>query len=214
MQSKHNQFPHFTGPVLFDIDRTLLDTRYFALLVRERLAILAKTDTNTLAQLENSYSQILASRSQFDPKRYCEYLSNKLEVPFLTLMQQFTQSVALYSQSLFPDTLPALQSLKNKGVQLGIFSEGIISFQMMKIEFSGIISFLNREHIYLFVDKTSSECLKKIPNNAVIIDNSKSVVNKLSNINRHIIWLNRKSNDSHPNAITVSSLTDLVYLLS
>lgn len=214
MLSKQKKLSFFNGPILFDIDRTLFDTKHFALLVREKLAILAKTDLNTLAQFENSYSHTLVSRSQFDPKHYCEYLSNKLHVPFLTLMQEFTQSKNFYSQSLFSDTLPVLESLKNKGTQLGIFSEGVTSFQKMKIEYSGIISFLNREYIYLFEEKLSSKNLKRIPANVLIIDNNKDVVTHLSKTTRCVIWINRESSENHPNAVTVSSLTNLVSLLT
>ncbi len=198
--------------ILFDIDRTLFDTSVFAGLIRQKISILAQVSSDTLIRLENEYINSLSSRSKFSPSSFCGFLERELNIPSIFLMQEFIYDKTTYIDSLFADVLPVLKKLKEKGISLGVFSEGELAFQRLKVDYSGIGQYLDKNHIYIFEEKLSSRNLKEIPVGSLIIDNSETVVNFLRSRGFNSIWINRNPDMGlilNPNISSLFSLLDL-----
>lgn len=194
--------------ILFDLDHTLFDTDRFIGLIRVRLANLAQKDEQTLSQLEDKY-QRLFRKLPFDPLHYSEFLSRELKINSSELFSQFTDYKDLYSESVFGETIPALKLCKKKRNALGIFSEGNIGFQKMKINYSGLASYLNKNHIYVFENKLISSSIDSLPPNIIIVDDKLEVIDQLAEHGIKSIWVNKNSKQKHKAAQTIFSLSEL-----
>lgn len=198
--------------VLFDLDRTLFDTDHFINLLRVKLANLARKDEQVLKQLENRY-QKLFGKLTFDPLHYSEFLSREFKISSSDLFRLFTDDKKLYSESLFDETIPILKFFKKNKYQAGIFSEGNIGFQKMKINYSGLFSHLIDSNIYVFENKLTLASIESLPSDAVIVDDKQGVVDQLVGHGIQSIWINRASRQKHDVAQTIFSLKELEDLL-
>lgn len=194
--------------ILFDLDHTLFNTNRFIDSVRTKIANFTQKNEQTLKQLESKYQQLFP-KLPFDPLHYSEFLSRELKISSSELFSQFTVYKDLYSKSVFGETIPALKLCKKKGSTLGIFSEGNIGFQKMKINYSGLVSYLNKNYIYVFENKLIPPSIDSLPPNIIIVDDKLEVIDQLAEHGIKSIWVNRNSEQKHKMAQTIFSLSEL-----
>lgn len=116
----------------------------------------------------------------------------------------------LYLDSLYPDAVTTL-ALLSKEYLLGIFSQGYREFQENKLRQCGIMPYFKKEYIFIFPDKTLSSALKTLPENAVIIEDKLSVVQK---INPPLIAIQMDRSNTQKYSPSVTSLVELPPLLT
>lgn len=213
MKIINNQINSSTKLVLLDFDGTLFDTFHFRTIIRKNLANLAGVEIGRIDEIDNLYSQHGGHGIKFDPNLYCAFVGDVLKIAPYMLLQEFTYNKEPYVESLFPDVLTTLRSLQEKGIPLGIFSEGNINFQRLKIDYSGLSPFIHSKHIYLYENKLDNALTKYLTADAVIVDNKIDVVDELSNRGLEVIWINRLTNDVHPLSKTITSLVELDKLI-
>lgn len=194
--------------ILFDLDNTLFNSNRFIELIRVNLAVLTGSNDIILKRLEEKYRK-QSIKLSFNPLHYSEFIGREFNVTPSKLFQQFTSQKQLYIESLFTKTISILGLLRAKGFQAGIFSEGNLDFQRMKIDNSGIGSYIDANLIYLYENKLALSSIKSLPVNAIVIDDNPKVIYKLNKQGIRVIWINRFSNKKHPSVPTIFSLNEL-----
>lgn len=198
--------------ILFDIDRTIFDTNKFIELIRFDLMNLLSCDNRIAKKIEDDYLREISRESFFSPYKYSKYLSLKFNISTSVFFKKLFLKKEQYAESLFSDTLSTFNHLKMKNIALGIFSEGNLSFQKLKIESSGVSNFFSFDKIFIFNNKLSSTSLSKLPQDVLIVDDKLSVAEKLLKRGYKSVWINRNSRKRHYLIPTIFSLSDLKWL--
>ena len=199
--------------ILFDIDSTLIDTHKLWDLRRLNLVKTLNISKEEIKEVEKDYKEYLPSTHDFDPDEYVQRLQQKFGVDILLIKPAFFDKGA-YFKSLFPETVSVLKKLSKKYV-LGVFSEGVLNNQMMKLALSGIIKYFDKGNIYILRRKKENASLKKLPKEAILIDDNLevlTVVNDKTNID--CIWINREDKKTRPKFKTIFSLNELEKFVS
>lgn len=197
--------------ILFDIDRTLFDT---GCLIREIdqgiLRVLEKTNRKKLDEASKEYMETLKRDREFEPEEFVKYISKKLKVKNPnSLVDVFYGKNNIYRSCLYPDTTFVLSEL-SKSNHLGIYSEGTLKFQTHKFNSMEIQKFIDKNLIFIFQEKDSIDSLRKLPKDAIVVDDKKIIVEKLFEFGISVIWINRKNKEVHPVIPTIFNLKQLL----
>lgn len=179
--------------LLLDWDGTLFDSDGFKKAFTALLGKKGISEASVNSAL-SSYYQSLKASIDFNPKTFFHLLAQQTHHETNEIYELFWNSPELYTASLYPDTIPFLQYAKKHSVALGLFSEGIINFQKHKIHMSGVASYFDPHHWYIFRKKTEKEALTTVPH-VPIIDNKASIVERLRQSGFDAHHLDRTSMD-------------------
>lgn len=197
---------------MFDIDRTLLDTQKFKILFPRIFSKELDIEERDFETAELGYLSSLESSTDFYHIDYLSFLSRKLRVPLSNLKRIYLDK-NLFKKSLFKDTITVLEKLHRK-YTLGIFSEGIESFQVLKLKKSGIYKFFDPKQIFIFRRKLETENLQKLLKGAFIVDDKEEVIKALLDYGGfEPVWLNFKSDKKLSGVLTIRRLGDLLNYL-
>ncbi|MEI7579902.1 MAG: HAD hydrolase-like protein [bacterium] len=172
--------------ILFDIDFTLFDTDIFMYARDAYLAKLLQKDLKIAVNYRVEYFQTLTNRREFDPKEFCQFIAVNEYISATTLYQQMYEEKSLYQQALYPEVKEVLTKFQKQNYQIGIFSEGIESFQLNKLRFCEIFDFFDSEYIIIFADKTTPEALVSLPSQAWIVDDKSEILEKIAAIRQDL----------------------------
>lgn len=197
--------------ILFDIDRTLINTDELSLRHKQELReVLGISETEYNAARER-YTKTLAHPHDFNPDDLLVSFSKLFNKDMKTLREAY-EKPRIYIDSLYKETTSALQELAENH-RLGIFSEGISSGQKSKLKLSGILKFFDPELVFIFRRKLNPISLNEVPVGAFIIDDKIEVVESLQKQGKFtpifIDRLDTKEAVKH----TISSLAELKNLL-
>jgi phosphoglycolate phosphatase-like HAD superfamily hydrolase len=197
--------------ILFDIDRTLIDTDKFSQTYRKKFIKFLGIPPKKLEKILAKYYSRISKHTDFVPEEFIKHLINSLHKNnvhkiYEKLHNLFFESEN-FSKNLYPDTLPVLKDLK-KHYSLGIFSEGHPVYQKTKLVKSNLYDLFNPKYVYIFHRKTSPESLAQISPDTIIIDDDSSVISEIPK-NFYPVWLNRKNKDKLPHTKTIHSLLEL-----
>jgi len=120
---------------------------------------------------------------------------------------------AEYKKSMYPDVLPALQSMTIM-FQLGIFSQSRSPLQRLKIELSGLSSFFRKDLIFIAPHKWSV-AKKVLPTlgleKVAVIDDRIDICNQAAKLGVQSFLIDRENNKIAPkNTIGIQSLTEIL----
>ncbi|MFA6184836.1 MAG: hypothetical protein WCT51_02765 [Candidatus Shapirobacteria bacterium] len=199
--------------ILFDWDDTLFSKVEYKKNLRSSLARICKVSKEEIFDFEEKYFENLNKSDDFKIDDFVESFGQKFDKK-IELEDFSSDKLGIYSKALFPETISVLKSLKNN-FDIGIYSQGFSSLQIIKIKSSGIGEFFNKNFIYINRDKLNADFLAKLPDGAIIIDDKKEVVEKLNNLNRFsIVWVNRKNDEQLDGVVTIKNLEELIDLVN
>jgi len=198
--------------ILFDWDDTLFSKVEYKKRLRSNLARICETIEEEIFKFEEKYFEKLKRSDDFQIKNFVESFSEKFNKK-IELKDFDTNKLEIYSGALFPETISVLKKLRND-FDLGIYSQGFVSLQKIKIKSSGVENFFKKEFVYIDRNKLRVDFVSKLPDGAIIVDDKREVVEKLKTLNRfHIIWINRKNDEPIKGMITIKSLDELINLV-
>jgi FMN phosphatase YigB (HAD superfamily) len=198
--------------ILFDIDYTLLDTKISKENCRSRLSKFLNTNIEDFLIVEKGYVRKDTGFTEFNPEEYLKYISEKYAVRVRDLSKVFFDDENFRNTS-YPEVAVTLETLSND-YKLGIFSEGLKDFQLLKLHKSGILRYFDQSVTFIFQRKLTQESLDFLPKGCFVIDDNSFVIDALYQLGSFKpVWLNRKTKDKHPNCETVSDLTSLKEVL-
>ncbi len=198
-----------TGPILFDIDRTLFDTDQFVKNTQTSAAKHLNVDLETLQKAKQEYTKTLTYDALFQPIDYTNHLGRTFGVDPEPLLSDFLHTQEHYRSAVFSESHEVLRALKQEKT-LGVFSEGNLDFQRKKLEHTRLLSHFDPHHIYISERKLDPRVLDTIPKDAVIIDDKPIIIEALHQMGRSAIWMNRKSKKKHPKVPTIFHLSELL----
>lgn len=202
--------------ILFDIDRTLLDTDKTSVLHNECIAKILKTDDlEKIKSVKSNYKSTLSNEREYKAEEYLkilvkEFNSEKLED--LLDVYYGEKYKYTYKDAVYPEAVSVLEKLKSN-YRLGIYSEGANGFQDNKFESMGISEYFEKDLTFILEAKDTVEAIKKIPNGAVVVDDKERICEFLNDNGIEVLWLNRKDDRKSDNFETIYSLLELPAIL-
>ena len=200
--------------ILFDVDRTLIDTTKFKEKIKLKISQLLNIPIEDFLKIEQGYVKKGEGFTDFIPQEYIKFLSNKFGFDESKISKAFFDDEN-FKDILYNDVLDCLKSL-SEHYTLGIFSESFKDFQMLKLHKTGLLSYFNQDLVFIFNRKLTEDSLKILPENCFIIDDNLPVICALEETKRFKpVWLNRKKveNTGTENFKTVFDLVGFEKLL-
>ena len=180
--------------ILFDWDDTLFSKVEYKKRLRSNLAKICGTSEEEIFKFEEKYFENLKRSDDFQIDNFVESFGKKFDKK-IKLKDFNSDKLGIYSGALFPETISVLESLKNY-FNLGIYSQGFINLQKIKIGSSKIENFFDEKFIYIDRNKLNPDLIEKLPDGAIIVDDKKEVVKKLKTLDRfNIVWINRNDDE-------------------
>lgn len=196
--------------ILFDWDDTLFSKNLYKNNLITNLARVCEITKEEALKTDDEYFNNLKKSSEFKIENFLntfEYkFGNKIN------MDDFnTDKLEIYSKSLFNETIEVLEKMKDE-YTLGVYTQGFESLQRLKMKFSGIENYFDKDFIFINRDKTRPEVIVKLPTGAMVIDDKKEVIETLRKLRMDLdlVWINRKDDDHFDGALTIKSLEELI----
>ena len=198
--------------ILFDWDDTLFSKAEYKKNLRGNLARICEVSEEEIFELEEKYFDNLINSGDFQIDDFVRTFSQRFNKK-INLEDFSTDRLGIYSRALFPETIGVLNKLKIN-FQLGIYSQGFDSLQKIKIKSSGIENFFDQNLIYINRNKLDPEFIKKLPNDVIVIEDKKEVIEKLKDTGRfQLFWINRIDDQKIEGVTTIKNLGELVNLI-
>lgn len=201
--------------ILFDIDRTILDTEKMIKRFDELiLDVLGSSNYIDYKNAESDYFKTLPNERRFNVSDYSEFLSARFKPNTEKLIFNIFYSDKnrhIFSDCVFMEALEILNKLNN--YNLGIYSEGTAQFQNHKFKSLKLDKYFAKELVFIVDVKDTNEVVEKLPKNAIIIDDKEMVCEFLVNNKIRAIWINRKDKRKSDKFETIYSLLDLPAIL-
>ena len=194
---------------LFDIDKTIFDTKSSGEKVTKSIGLVTRRNLNEIERINEEYKSNLDSTTDFDSDNFLKLVADKTGVDFETLNQAVFKPENFV---LYPETLTVLKYLLDEGYSLGIFSEGVADWQMKKLVLTGVINYFDPALIFIERRKLTPEAINKIPNGVTLVDDKEEVIEKLKQQrpDLELVWVNRKNDEEMKGVRTIKSLTELL----
>lgn len=194
--------------ILFDIDKTVFDTRASGKKYGQKLAERCHVGEEKIKESVESYRSQLESSTDFDPDELLARIETEYGVEKGNLEQ------VLFDQSnfiLFPESGAVLEKLAKTSI-LGLFSEGRQQWQKKKMELTGIARFFDPKYVIVERRKMNEESIKKIPQGSTVIDDKRVVIERLKQLrpDLNLIWINRENEEKIEGVTNIKSLKDLL----
>ncbi len=194
--------------ILFDIDKTVFDTRASGKKYGQKLAERCHVGEEKIKESVESYRSQLESSTDFDPDELLARIETEYGVEKGNLEQ------VLFDQSnfiLFPESGAVLEKLAKTSI-LGLFSEGRQQWQKKKMELTGIARFFDPRYVIVERRKMNEESIKKIPQGSTVIDDKRVVIERLKQLrpDLNLIWINRENEEKIEGVTNIKSLKDLL----
>lgn len=163
-------------PILFDIDKTLLDTET---LVQRLIYMISDITHTTFEEVDAYIDEYIKS---LEVIYYFDFLSLVERLPYndkqkKEIIHEFENNRLIYPR--FIDAVPTLKYLHAKGYPLGIFSEGTPRYQMSKLKNLRIDDLIDQNLVFIGQSKRTEGFLSQLPDESVIIDDNIEVIHRL-----------------------------------
>lgn len=204
------------GTILFDIDRTLLDTDKASSLHEEAvLKVLGTSDLEKIKSIKLNYRNTLSNEREYKAEDFLKILADELKFDRINDLMDvyYSEKYAFtYANAVFPEVIPVLDAL-SVNYNLGIYSEGANKFQNNKFRSMNISKYFDEEIIFIVPAKDTLEVIKKIPKGSIVIDDKERICEFLTSNGIEAIWLNNKGDRKSDNFKTIFSLLELPAIL-
>lgn len=197
--------------ILFDWDDTLFSKTEYKKNLRSNLAKICCVSEGEIFQIEEEYFNSLTKSDDFTIDSFLNTFGEKFGKK-IDLRDFNSDRLRIYSNALFPETISALNKLEDE-YRLGIFSQGFISLQKIKIKESGVEEFFDEQLIFIGRNKLDPDFIKQIPDGVTIIEDKKEVIEQLKAIGRfELFWMNRVNNETVDGVTTVRDLEEFAQI--
>ncbi|HUD44982.1 MAG TPA: HAD family hydrolase [Patescibacteria group bacterium] len=195
--------------LLLDFDNTLFDTRSFINEIIKQLFNSLRIPQELINKVKDEYVKRLEKSTDFDPEVFLHLLSKENNISFQLLKKVFYESNKCYVDAVYKDVFPFLNSLESD-IILGIYSEGVIPWQQLKLRNCGLVDFFNPKYIFIARRKTAPNFLEKLPEGCTVVDDKIEVIAALGKVgNITPVWMNRKTRENFEGIRTIHTLEEI-----
>jgi phosphoglycolate phosphatase-like HAD superfamily hydrolase len=196
--------------ILFDFDKTVSDTNGFVEKFSRVLYKKFDIPQDRLVSILKEYNATLESTTDFRPEGFSQVISEKTGVNIELIQKDIFDAKNF---PIFGEVINVLEKLSTNN-DLGIFSEGFEDWQKKKIKLSGIWDFFDPKLMIIERRKLLPESMNKIPQQAIVIDDKKIVIETLVKFrpDLKLVWINRDNDEeiSTPQVTTIKNLEQLL----
>lgn len=176
--------------ILFDIDNTLLDTKAFSQEAFEKVRLFFNISYEDHIMCKDAYYATLLESTDFRPEEYITFVAARILENFNDFERNGLQDVlakSFYNSDLirshmYEDVTRNMRRLKS-GFTLGIYSEGSLMYQRIKVESMGLNSFLEDIFCFIFNRKSAPENIERIVGSidakTIVVDDKQKYLNAL-----------------------------------
>ncbi len=204
------------GIILFDIDRTILDTEKLSNLLTENiLKVLNTDDIDRIKDIKEKYHLSLKNQREYEPETALRLIAQEfgfIDLPRLVDVYYGKKYEFLYKDCIYPEFFEVAQELKDK-FKFGVYSEGTKKLQNHKFESMGIRKYFDKDLIFIVDAKDTQEILMKIPRMAIVVDDKEIICKFLSENGVRAIRLNKVDDRKSGDFETIHSLLELPQIL-
>lgn len=190
--------------LFFDIDRTLFDFEKFKKLFENEILSTTGITGSYFKTIIDDYYKTLDSSTDFDPF----VLFKNLDISEKNISHIMRLDNPSFRSCIFSDVIPALKKLQ-RTCDLGIYSEGLQEYQLIKLKWINILNFFDEKNIHIKRRKRFPESLAVLPENSILVDDRIDVLIEARKHRLYPIWINRKSKERDPSIPTVFTLLDI-----
>lgn len=160
--------------LLLDIDNVLFDRDAYLEDVNKALMLNAGVGKEEFEEAIDSYYEKIKMVRNFDPVGYARFLATRFQVAYSPL-EKIATDIDRARRGKYYDTYESVDLL-SRLFELGIFSEGHLEYQRMKLKSLSLSLFLNPKHIYILMNKLDNELIDQLPMGTLIADDRLKVV--------------------------------------
>lgn len=198
--------------ILFDVDRTLIDTTKFKQKIKLKISQLLNISLEDFLKIEQGYVKKEEGFTDFIPQEYIKFLSNQFGFDESKISNAFFDDDN-FEDILYKDVLDCLKSL-SESYTLGIFSESFKDFQILKLYKTGLLRYFNQNLVFIFQRKLTKEAFSFLPEGCFIVDDNLPVINALKQVGKFKpIWMDRKGSDTGFDVTSIQNLSDIYKVL-
>lgn len=195
--------------ILFDIDRTIFDTDKLLNLQYENISKIV--NTHNVGDLKKFWESTLSGARHVTSEERIKLICSKFNIKNpkpLSDVYYDKEYTYIYSDSVYPETHAVLDKLKDSFI-FGIYSEGTKKYQNHKFKNMGIVQYFDPNLVFIVDAKNTPEVVKKLPKDAVVVDDKESICEFLTKNGIKAIWLNKKDDRVSKNFETIHNLLEL-----
>lgn len=198
-----------------DIDHTLFNLQPFKQQLFQGFANALHCSFQEIEQAYQAYRQPLTKSTDQHLYTWARQLAQEYQVETYALTTVL-DNPKLYQSSMYPDVKAFFQTCQDKNITLGIFSEGVFSWQYGKISRSGLAKYIDPSKLVIARRKQDPATLAKLEPHSVVIDDRVDVLESVSSANRKLKLVQMKRANITSETFSgnvVSNLPDLLALL-
>lgn len=201
-----------TPLILFDIDRTLINTDVMKSLICAGLALeLGISEEKAIESFKENYAEF--QKNNFSPEKFLQFFAREYQHS-LEKLKDVLFDPHHFQAALYPEVISVLTTLRNQGYTLGLYSEGDPGFQEHKMLANNLMEFFDTKHHHISRNKKDPAVVENLPEGTVIVDDTSAVIEFLEQ-HPHLIAVQiiRKNNQQPLGPYAISSLSELLPLL-
>lgn len=197
--------------ILFDWDDTLFSKKLYKGNLWFNLAKICGIRIEEATVADNEYFDNLINSGDFEIEDYLKNFERRFGKK-IKLENFNTDKWGIYSKALFTETIEVLEKMKRKYI-FGIYSQGFESLQRLKIRYSGIEGYFDKDLVFIDREKNKPDFVVKLPFRVMVIDDKKEVIETLANARPDLtlVWINRIDEEKieTPQIRTIKKLEEL-----
>lgn len=175
--------------ILFDIDKTMLDTRKMGEKYDAMILEITGMTLQVIREGMDCYISGLPNITYFDFENWIDVYALSPEQK-ARIMEEYANNSSLYVK--YDDVDEALARLKADGYRIGIFSEGVDRYQRNKLRNLQIGEYIDPDLVFIAQSKRLDEYLDALPEGCTIVDDNIEVVSIIVKHGKHkAVFLNR-----------------------
>ena len=205
--------------VYFDIDSTLFTTALFMKTrINEQLVEVLGVSSEQLQQASDAYYQTIEKGTDFNYHDYAAFLADYFSDVGgrgnVAQIEGLFETQSLYEGMVYPEVASVLQTLRERGVVMGIYSEGFTDLQTNKLQYTGILEYFDSNHIHMSRRKKQIEVLQKLETPSLFIDDKLEYLQDLPDGIKPIL-IDRESTQTqtHEGVVSIQSLEEIFNFL-
>lgn len=200
--------------VLFDFDRTLIDTDALKREQAKRVAQILGENIDTVEELMKAYIESLDSHLDFDITEYATFIHHRYHIPVEYIRNVYVNNPTYIRNFVYPEVIETLKILRQRGYVLGILSQASMESQRIKFEYSGVLSFMSPAYVSVVRRKTTEKALSIIDLGAMFVDDDWEVIEYVIRMRPDIraVYIDRSNGNRCDYPLRITSLDKIIEL--
>lgn len=193
---------------MFDIDLTLINSNEYKNRSLNALTTYTHKSTKEVEVAREQYVRSLATTKDFHPKELAKWIAMSFGYDEDKILEIIWNNEIL--KDLTYDEVEGVLGKLGENNTLGIYSEGFVELQKLKLEANRIDKYFDPKWVYITRRKIGDRKFGSL-GKVTIVDDNIEICKMLKDYKEvEVYWLNRKTNKKAKGVKTIHNLTELI----